>query len=836
MYTDQIFILLGAAFAVIFLLLVVYLIASRKKSRMYKNILDKETEAFESLSATFGGTQSSISVHIGDESSSASEATALDATALEATMIDATMADATMLTPTMQSTQTSTPFTQVSGHLPLKPVTDFDATALNGQYELLGEIEGGGMSRVFLSRKTNVGNEWIVKYVSSTVGELTDEGDILKSLNHISLPKIIDIFNDQTGLYIVQSYIEGMGMNRVLRANDGIHEFVVLDWAQQLAQVLSYLHKNGPILHLDLKPSNIIVTHDNKLVLIDFGISRRQADASHSLGATVSYAAPEQLKIVRGKAKEIVAKRFGDSLPDERQNWNLDERTDIYSFGIIMFEAAVGHIPTTETMYRLKNHLSPAFCKIVYKCLEINPENRYQTVEALLIDIQRQHANAKPNMLKSLIARRTAKLASAASVALAVFGFTYGIHTMQLEVLATMDITPGVMMVSLQQSSEIQITRLLPNTDEPRPMDASLLRWEATADNIAQVDGNRIIGLNIGETTIHGHYRNAAISMQVNVVAPMDGMVNISLRYHPGNIVSLFAGTAYRDWTDGSLATTEFVTPSSMAVAENGAIYLADSIRLRRIHNGISETIALNPPFLRPHTVRTYDNDVYILTSPWEEEGEFFLGIIRITEHGGEGFFLGNAQFQSVRDFYISDGLIYFIERNYGTGRTHLRTINTQNADDIHTLAEIPEDMSAIAIGGGRIFMADPVQGIIMYYKNGELTHLAGAAYQNAFIDGTAPLFYRPTRISYNNGGLYVWDFNVLRRIDINNNAEAITIAGMASPAYDLDFFQSAAAEQIILPYSYLTDFIFYNDNILLTDPKRGVIWNVSLANPKKIP
>ena len=101
------------------------------------------------------------------------------------------------------------------------------------------------------------------------------------------------------------------------------------------------------------------------------------------------------------------------------------------------------------------------------------------------------------------------------------------------------------------------------------------------------------------------------------------------------------------------------------------------------------------------------------------------------------------------------------------------------------------------------------------------------AAGERAFIDGPAPLFYRPTRIRYNDGGLYVWDFNVLRRLDVEGGAArgSTTVAGMANPVYDMRFARSEPSERIVLPFSHLTDFIHREDGIMISDPKRGVIW-----------
>ena len=831
MYTGEILIGIGIAAVVLSVLLLVYLFSSHKKSRLYKEILRQETKPFEAFSSTvqvIRDATGSASIHVGQDSSSLSasdsEGTSLDDTNIGLAFhqrtghIDAPE-DITLLE---DASITGTGVSMAIG---------LDWSPLEGQYEYIEEIKGGGMSRIFKALKTNTGNEWIVKFIPKAIGKLTQEAEILKELNHVNLPLIIDIFEGKEGQYLVESFVEGVGMDQVFKSHKIIPMFKVMDWAEQMAQVLSYLHNMPePFLHLDLKPSNIMVTHDDKLVLIDFGISQRQSEVSGAAGATLSYAAPEQLKkSVSGRSKDIIDKRFGE-LPEERKAWGLDVRTDIYSLGVILFEAAVGHIPQHRHRGMLKNYLPIGLCDIIYKCLEINPADRYQSIDELLADVQKQK-QGKPKMHFSLMARRAASFASVASVCLAVFCFTMGNRLIEIEARTIMTIDPAIMRVSVLQSSEIRLTRLLSDTYEERPMNENNLSWEISANHIAQVDGKRVIGLNVGETTVHGQYRHNNVTLQVQVVEPMDGIVEIAQRYPTGSEVFLFAGTTHRERIDGSLSETEFVGPGSMDIADSGAIYIADAGVLRRIYKGTSETIGISPPFLIPNIVRTYGNDVYILTEAWYDDGGFYYGIIRLSEGGAEGFFLGDARHTDIRDFAVDKGLIYFIEWNAGIERAYLQTINVNDAGDIRVLMEVHAGTSALAIGtNNQIFLADNEQGTLQVYENGQLIHLAGVAGERAFIDGTAPLFYQPNRLRYFDGDLYVWDFNVLRKLRMENGAalEAISLAGAVSPVYDSEPRAShESAEQIILPYSRIMDFTVSENETLLTDPKRGVIWGM---------
>ncbi|MCL2616208.1 MAG: serine/threonine-protein kinase [Defluviitaleaceae bacterium] len=822
MYQDQILLTIGAIAAILCAALVVYLLASHKKSRLFGAILKRETEPFDALSITMR----TIGQHTQGSTST--------------DLTEVTQSEFETVPDTAKSATTGALSTD---YLALKPIVGFDAGVLKGQYALRGEVEGGGMSRVFLARKENTGNDWIVKYVSKAIGELTNEANILKELNHTSLPKIIDIFNDNTGLYIVQSYVAGVSMKQVFAsAETTVPEFQVLDWAEQLAQVLAYLHSmEQPIFHLDLKPSNIMVTHSNKLVLIDFGISRRQFDTSDTLGITFRYAAPEQFKKdLPPKGQDVVKARFG-SLPENSRSWPLDGRTDIYSLGVILFEAAVGDIPTVTNREALRERVSNGLCDIIYKCLQTDQLDRYLSADELLEDIQRQKHHAKPMMHRTLWQRRLAKASAAVALPVAVFCLASGNMLRLTEAGATMLVDPQILTVSVLQSSEVQITRILPDganalvqmlTDGgERLLDASHIRWDVQSANIAQIDGNRIVGLNTGETIVYGHYRDQHITMRVNVVEPMYGMVDISTRFALGHTVSLFAGSDYRERIDGSLGTAEFVSPESIDVTAGGCIYIADSGVLRRISGGTVETIGIEPAHLRPHILRAYGNDLYILTDVWEDDYGLSSGIIRLSPDGTssnmEGFHLVDATISTIRDMAVSEGLIYFIERNEWIGATYLRTIDTNNPTSIHTLAELPESTSALALGGGNVFLADAETGALMLYTNGQVQNLAGVSGERHFIDGSAPLFYQPSRIRYQDNALYIWDFNTLRKIMLEggNAREAVSVAGIASPTYSMAFAENEAAESIVLPYSRLADFVPFDAGILITDPKRGVIW-----------
>jgi serine/threonine protein kinase len=732
---------------------------------------------------------------------------------------------------------------------------DFGSSALEERYILRQEIHGGGMSRVFLADSAKLGNQWIVKFISNQSGELANEENILKLLNHISLPKIIDIFRDDKGVYLVESFIEGASLDKVLDSGQKLGQGIILDWAEQLAQVLNYLHKlePNPIYHFDMKPSNVMVTHDNRLVLIDFGISKRWGeDDPRMLGVTYRYAAPEQLK---GKLADrhlpLIESRFG-KLPEARFDWAPDARTDIYSLGVILHELAIGQIPTTTNADALKGAVSAELYAIISKCLAIDPGARYQSAAALLADLQKAKGS-KVKMARTLFMRKFAAVACACTFVFSGSSFAGGYYLYAQENAAILDVDPEMLTLSLQQSSELAVEKRMPSGNIEL-LDNKQIKWSYSANDVARVDGGRIAGINIGEATLYGLYRNKEISLHVRVVEPMGGMVDISQRYQPGRAARIYAGTTERDAVDGALADAEFVSPESVAVSADGTVYVVDAGTLRRIRDGAVETMRIEPNYLSISLVRCHGDDVYLLTHAWEDKDRLLYGIIRISSGGSasssgsngggsassassassaiEGFYLADAAYTAIEDFqFTPDGLLCFIERNAGVGGVFLKTIDPRDPEDIRALCELPEGAASLAIDQiGAMYIANPETGTIQLWRDDALSYFAGVEQEKAFIDGRAPLFYMPLRIKCADNALYVWDFNVLRMIGIEGGVatECISIVGEASPTYDLDIASGImAAEEIVLPNSTFADFAVMGEGVLLTDPRRGVIWQV---------
>jgi len=236
--------------------------------------------------------------------------------------------------------------------------------------KLLGE---GGMGTVYLAENVNVGNKWAIKEIKSK-GQLTllVEPDILKRLKHPHLPRIVDVIRTDTGLYIVEDYFEGRNLKELLANEKSFSEQRVVKWARQLAEILVYLHNlNPPIIYRDLKPANIIIDESDDLKLIDFGIASVVVDSEKGpIAYSKGYASPEQY-----------LGRF-------------DPRTDIYGFGATFYHVLSGNKYDINRPVRLRE-LNKGFSEgidfILDKCLQKDPEHRYQSAAELYTDLKNIH-------------------------------------------------------------------------------------------------------------------------------------------------------------------------------------------------------------------------------------------------------------------------------------------------------------------------------------------------------------------------------------------------------------------------------------------------------------
>ncbi len=300
---------------------------------------------------------------------------------------------------------------------------------VGGKYKVLSVIGQGGMSTVYLAMNERANKPWAIKEVRKDAvadfrvvrQSLITETDLLKELSHPYLPSIVDVIDEEGRFLIVMDYIEGNTLEKALNLMGAQPQDYVIEWGIQLCDVLEYLHTRKPaIIYRDLKPGNIMLRPDGTITLIDFGTAREfkeQKSTDTSYLGTRGYAAPEQ---------------FGGM-------GQTDARTDIYCLGATLYHLVTGHNPS-EPPYEFypirywNQQLSPGLEYIINKCIQNNPDDRYQSCAEVMYDLQ-HYKEIDKNYKKE--ARIGVGLFAAVTVVALVFGILAGVFRSKAVELAT---------------------------------------------------------------------------------------------------------------------------------------------------------------------------------------------------------------------------------------------------------------------------------------------------------------------------------------------------------------------------------------------------------------
>ncbi len=244
-------------------------------------------------------------------------------------------------------------------------------------YEITGKIGEGGMGAVYRAVDANLGRTVALKVISRPQISAGDkrrfarEAKAASALNH---PNIITIYeyNSEAGVdFIAMEYVEGMSLDAILAGHEPPLS-TLLGYARQVASALAKAHAAG-IVHRDLKPANIMITADGVAKVLDFGLARLEAP-----GANVHTMALTQAGAVLGTPAYMS--------PEQALGEPSDYRSDIFSFGIVLYEMACGRRPfrgadAQDPQPPAEVRALPAeLCSLIERCLRKKPEDRLQSM------------------------------------------------------------------------------------------------------------------------------------------------------------------------------------------------------------------------------------------------------------------------------------------------------------------------------------------------------------------------------------------------------------------------------------------------------------------------
>ncbi len=261
-----------------------------------------------------------------------------------------------------------------------------------GGYQLEEEIGHGSMGVVYRGKQIALGREVAIKVLpmalardASYVARFIREAQIIAGLNHPNIVHIYDAGQQHKLLYFVMEYIQGPTLSNLLYLDGTIPQHLALEYGAQIADALDAAYKERDVIHRDIKPENLMLNRWGKIKVMDFGLARatghQPITVAKTLVGSIYYASPEQI--------------WGDT---------LDNRSDVYALGVVLYEMVTGQRPFTgrsmpeltqaiisgplQAPSTLNEEVTPELERIILTAMAKNREERYEDAGLLARDLR----------------------------------------------------------------------------------------------------------------------------------------------------------------------------------------------------------------------------------------------------------------------------------------------------------------------------------------------------------------------------------------------------------------------------------------------------------------
>src|SRR5438128_4995748 len=264
-------------------------------------------------------------------------------------------------------------------------------TLFDGRYRIIRKLGSGGMANVYLAEDQELGRRVAIKILNDRhagdeqfVERFRREAKNAASLSHPNIVSIYDRGEAEGTYYIAMEYLDGRSLKELILSRGPAPLNVAIDYARQILAALRFAHRNG-IVHRDIKPHNVLVDAEGHAKVTDFGIARAGASQMTEEGSiigTAQYLSPEQ---ARGTS--------------------VDQTSDLYSLGIVLYEMLTGNVPftgespveiamkhlsaTPQPLTTTRPDIPKSLDSVVLRALAKDPADRYQSADEMDADLER---------------------------------------------------------------------------------------------------------------------------------------------------------------------------------------------------------------------------------------------------------------------------------------------------------------------------------------------------------------------------------------------------------------------------------------------------------------
>ena len=292
-----------------------------------------------------------------------------------------------------------------------------------GRFEILGALGAGGMGEVYRARDSQLGRDVAIKVLPDAFSQDADrrrrfeqEARTAGGLNHPNIVAVYDVGIERESTYIVTEILEGETLDQRIQGRP-LPVRKAIDYALQIANGMAAAHERG-VVHRDIKPANVFVTNDGRIKILDFGLAK-----------SVGQESPETETVTLDDSQHAVIGTVPYMSPEQARGSRLDHRTDIFSFGVVLYEMLTGVRPfkratQADTFHAILyedppalprvDPAMPALERIIRRCLEKKPEERFQNFRDLAFHLEtrsEEPAGAEPRGAH----RRTRRIALVAA-------------------------------------------------------------------------------------------------------------------------------------------------------------------------------------------------------------------------------------------------------------------------------------------------------------------------------------------------------------------------------------------------------------------------------------